>query len=306
MAPALARWLTPDAPTRAPETKFLLAPWDLNPYSYVRSNPLVYWDPDGHSWETFGEGFVSGFATGLVTVAVISAAAVLAPAAAPYLAAAAIGYGVGSLIASAPELWGMAQRAWSHQTTDDDHRVLGEIIGADVGGRFGAPLGVAIGKGVKSAISPAAATEGSSAMRVRTGLRAGSSGGAGGGSGNGRSTVSAAARLVLKWDNWKSGPTFGHAFLEHGAQISRESMMDRARGARAGQNGQWVNNAKAAQFIALIARMGPGTHDVPLPPGLGRAFNATGEIVADMARVIVKASGAVDTAFPFRSAGPNP
>lgn len=47
MAPQLGRWLTPDPPVKVPEPKFMYAPWDLNPYQYGRSNPVVFWDPDG-------------------------------------------------------------------------------------------------------------------------------------------------------------------------------------------------------------------------------------------------------------------
>ncbi|WP_234069538.1 FG-GAP-like repeat-containing protein, partial [Myxococcus stipitatus] len=47
MAPELASWLTPDPPVKAPHGRFLLAPWDMHPYQYVRQNPVLYWDPDG-------------------------------------------------------------------------------------------------------------------------------------------------------------------------------------------------------------------------------------------------------------------
>ncbi|MFH0902375.1 MAG: RHS repeat-associated core domain-containing protein, partial [Pseudomonadota bacterium] len=47
MAPQLARWLTPDPPVKAPDPKFMTAPWDLNPYQYVRQNPVMWWDPNG-------------------------------------------------------------------------------------------------------------------------------------------------------------------------------------------------------------------------------------------------------------------
>jgi RHS repeat-associated protein len=45
--PDTARWLTPDPPTRAPDAKFAVMPWDLHPYVYVRQSPSSYWDPDG-------------------------------------------------------------------------------------------------------------------------------------------------------------------------------------------------------------------------------------------------------------------
>jgi RHS repeat-associated protein len=46
-APETARWLTPDPPVKAPDPKFMTAPWALHPYQYVEQNPILYWDPDG-------------------------------------------------------------------------------------------------------------------------------------------------------------------------------------------------------------------------------------------------------------------
>jgi RHS repeat-associated protein len=47
LAPDTARWLTPDPPVKAPDPKFMAAPWALHPYQYVEQNPIAYWDPDG-------------------------------------------------------------------------------------------------------------------------------------------------------------------------------------------------------------------------------------------------------------------
>jgi len=47
MAPESARWLTPDPPVKAPDPKFMAAPWAMHPYQYVQQNPVMYWDPDG-------------------------------------------------------------------------------------------------------------------------------------------------------------------------------------------------------------------------------------------------------------------
>ncbi|MBJ6760055.1 VCBS repeat-containing protein [Myxococcaceae bacterium JPH2] len=47
MAPETGRWLTPDSLAKAPDPKFLDAPWSLHPYQYVRQNPVLFWDPDG-------------------------------------------------------------------------------------------------------------------------------------------------------------------------------------------------------------------------------------------------------------------
>jgi len=47
MAPETARWTSPDPPVKAPEARFMAAPWGLHPYQYVNQNPILYWDPDG-------------------------------------------------------------------------------------------------------------------------------------------------------------------------------------------------------------------------------------------------------------------
>jgi RHS repeat-associated protein len=47
LAPETGRWLTPDPPVKAPDPKFMTAPWALHPYQYVNQNPVLYWDPDG-------------------------------------------------------------------------------------------------------------------------------------------------------------------------------------------------------------------------------------------------------------------
>ncbi|NNB97255.1 hypothetical protein HI113_25455 [Corallococcus exiguus] len=68
LAPETASWLTPDPLVKAPDEGFLVAPWDMHPYQYVRQNPILYWDPDGRDEEfankakEFGAGFLSGLA----------------------------------------------------------------------------------------------------------------------------------------------------------------------------------------------------------------------------------------------------
>lgn len=48
MAPSFARWLSPDPPVKAPDGKFMTAPWSLNPYQFVGQSPTIFWDPDGN------------------------------------------------------------------------------------------------------------------------------------------------------------------------------------------------------------------------------------------------------------------
>lgn len=47
LAPETAQWQTPDPPATAPDAKYMLQPWGLNPYQYVLQNPVLFWDPDG-------------------------------------------------------------------------------------------------------------------------------------------------------------------------------------------------------------------------------------------------------------------
>jgi RHS repeat-associated protein len=47
LAPETAQWQTPDPPATAPNPKFMMQPWGLNPYQYVTQNPVLFWDPDG-------------------------------------------------------------------------------------------------------------------------------------------------------------------------------------------------------------------------------------------------------------------
>jgi RHS repeat-associated protein len=49
MGPEHGRWLTPDPPVKAPDAKFMWAPWGLHPYQHVQQNPVAYWDPDGRA-----------------------------------------------------------------------------------------------------------------------------------------------------------------------------------------------------------------------------------------------------------------
>ena len=52
LAPETAQWQTPDPPATAPDPKYMLQPWGLNPYQYVMQNPVVFWDPDGRDNKT--------------------------------------------------------------------------------------------------------------------------------------------------------------------------------------------------------------------------------------------------------------
>jgi RHS repeat-associated protein len=109
----------------------------------------------------------------------------------------------------------------------------------------------------------------------------------------------------LRWGNPASRPTYGHTFLRHGSRLRPSQLIDRAR-TEGHQIGQWTDELEAANLIADVARRGPGVYDVAIRSGLGRSFLGDGtQLVADMARVVVRPNGAVSTAFPFSSLHPN-
>jgi hypothetical protein len=104
-----------------------------------------------------------------------------------------------------------------------------------------------------------------------------------------------------RWGNSKSVPTYGHTFSDHTDRLTPSQLIDRAR-SFGHQVGQCADDETAAQFIADVAKSGPGVYDVSLPPGMGRSFLPDGtELRADMARVVVRDNGAVKTAFPYDS-----
>jgi RHS repeat-associated protein len=142
MLPQLARWASPDPPTKAPDPKFLFAPWDLNPYAYARANPVIFWDPDGQSWKSFAVGFVKGAVTAVATTVVFAAVAAVAPVAAAVVGGALLvktGY---DLYQSRHEIAAVGHRIASGTTTDADHELFGNVVGGLVGGKIGAKLSV--------------------------------------------------------------------------------------------------------------------------------------------------------------------
>ena len=106
----------------------------------------------------------------------------------------------------------------------------------------------------------------------------------------------------LKWGNPKSKPTYGHTFAQHGQKQTSTQLTDRARSLDH-QIGQWLDDQKAANFLADVAKKGEGVYDVELLTGIkGRSFLPDGtEVTTDMARVIVKSDGSIRTAFPYNS-----
>ncbi|MCG7410891.1 hypothetical protein MH117_26260 [Paenibacillus sp. ACRRX] len=110
----------------------------------------------------------------------------------------------------------------------------------------------------------------------------------------------------FKWGNPKSTPTYGHAFSEHGVKKKPNQLIDRAKG-KGHQIGQWLDEKSAADFLAGVAKKGPGVYEVSLPSSIkSRGYLPNGtDIKPDMVRVIVKENGGIRSAFPYSSAHPS-
>ncbi|MBK6686015.1 MAG: putative Ig domain-containing protein [Deltaproteobacteria bacterium] len=109
----------------------------------------------------------------------------------------------------------------------------------------------------------------------------------------------AAARGALNW-SWKSTKTFGHTFKTHGAGAKNaKSLLDRARTAGQSPNqGQWLDNEAAAEFLKGVVVDGPAT--VRIPEGLGQVIHADGTTSAAIWAVVAPdGAGGFISAFPF-------
>nr|WP_267887535.1 RHS repeat-associated core domain-containing protein [Streptomyces sp. XY332] len=103
----------------------------------------------------------------------------------------------------------------------------------------------------------------------------------------------------LNW-NEKSRPTFGHTFSEHGAGTKNtRSLTDRAH-STGNDQGQWLDNSKAVEFLKAHHDPNAGVRDVPIPPGMGQVIKPDGSIVEPThVRMVPKPDGTYKTAFPI-------
>jgi hypothetical protein len=103
----------------------------------------------------------------------------------------------------------------------------------------------------------------------------------------------------LKWGNPKSTPTYGHTFAEHGAGAKRTAgLLGEARGTGKPQ-GQWLNNQRAADFLAQQRPTITQPTTVSIPSGLGQVIRPDGSIVpATRAILVPSPNGGFRTAFP--------
>ncbi|MEU0399250.1 putative T7SS-secreted protein [Streptomyces sp. NPDC006197] len=103
----------------------------------------------------------------------------------------------------------------------------------------------------------------------------------------------------LNW-NEKSRPTFGHTFSEHGEGArNTKSLTDRAR-STGNDQGQWLDNAKAVEFLKAHHDPDAGVREVPIPEGMGQVIKPDGQIVQPThVRMVPKPDGTYRSAFPI-------
>ncbi|MBT2472814.1 hypothetical protein J7E97_34440 [Streptomyces sp. ISL-66] len=106
--------------------------------------------------------------------------------------------------------------------------------------------------------------------------------------------------------NWASNSvkTWGHTFKTHGAGAKNtKALTDRAR-STGNQQGQWLDNDAAADFLKGLHVEGAGPRSVRIPDGMGQVIMPDGSIVqARSATVVPSPNGLYKTGFPI--IGPN-
>jgi hypothetical protein len=104
--------------------------------------------------------------------------------------------------------------------------------------------------------------------------------------------------------NWaaNSVKTWGHTFKTHGAGAKNtKALTDRAR-STGNQQGQWLDNDAAAEFLKGINVEGVGLRSVRIPDGSGQVIMPDGSIVQARAATIVPSpNGLYKTGFPIIS-----
>lgn len=102
--------------------------------------------------------------------------------------------------------------------------------------------------------------------------------------------------------NWavSSVKTWGHTFKTHGAGAKNtKSLTDRAR-STGKQQGQWLDNGAAADFLKGIHVQGFGPRAVRIPDGLGQVIMPDGSIAqAGAATIVPSSNGLYKTAYPI-------
>ncbi len=90
---------------------------------------------------------------------------------------------------------------------------------------------------------------------------------------------------------------FGHTFERHGAQQTNNLI---GRAANSGNQGQWLHNENAANFLKTVSPPETGTTvEIEIPDGLGRVITPNGEFIpTNKATVVFKPDGTIRTAYP--------
>jgi RHS repeat-associated protein len=103
----------------------------------------------------------------------------------------------------------------------------------------------------------------------------------------------------INWDS-KSVKTWGHSFKTHGAGVKNtRSLTDRAR-STGNEQGQWLDNDAAADFLREVHTPGAGPFSVRLPEGLGQVIKPDGTVAqAPYALIVPSPNGLFKSAYPY-------
>ena len=97
--------------------------------------------------------------------------------------------------------------------------------------------------------------------------------------------------------NIRSIRQFGHIISRHGSKRPLSQLIDRAR--TKGPQGQWLDDKRAAEFLAVLSHGIDGTVIKRLPPGMGRVVTENGVVHAASYVFIKPSDTGLRTAFPI-------
>ena len=110
-------------------------------------------------------------------------------------------------------------------------------------------------------------------------------------------TVATIAAILPVVTNWKSVKQFGHTFGRHGAGVDNaRNLAGRAAGTGVPQ-GQWLDNAQAAEYLNSLGLDGPAS--VRIPESLGQVILPNGTVVPAQWASVVPSSTGIRTAYPI-------
>lgn len=112
-----------------------------------------------------------------------------------------------------------------------------------------------------------------------------------------------------KWDTPKSVITFGHAFIKHSQNKTRDQIADRAA-SLGHQVGQFLDDKKAAKVLAQFIQEKsplPGVHSIPIPNDLKARVilpDRATEVHADSILIVIDRDGQPTSSYPYNSKYP--